>query len=906
MKNSLHLCTILPGLLLFVFSVVSESTFTSFRLPNHTVPTHYTLRLDTNFHRNTFEYTGNVQISINVVEPTNQIVLHSVRNVISRLQLRNCEGIAEKIINYKLDAEKEFLVITVVKMLTPNSGLHTLEIDFTNNIDRDDRAGFYKSSYENDQGVTRYLGLTDFEACDARSSFPCYDEPGIKTTYDILISCDPDYHVLSNAPVRRVKVLCDGRKLFTFSRTPRMQSYLVAWLVSDFVSERDVLTQPQLTISSWASPTSAKQLSYSVDNSKRLIRVMEEYFGVRYSMQKIDSVAIKSSDFTAGAMENWGLIMYRESAFLFDSETQNQRQQLRVANIIAHELTHQFFGNMLAPKWWSYLWLNEGFATFFSYYLGDVKSSEMPLRRQLITNVLQAAISGDGSANVRPMTYYAETPQDIAKLFDDVAYKKSASVIRMMQYVLGESTFRKGLHYYLKENKDNGVVEESNLYDSLEKAAKQDGVLPKGLSMNEIFESWSHQAGVPLVTIHREGNEYVFTQQRFFHELQKEPSHASWWIPISFATTNNTKYEILPAFWMHPNTSNTSYTIPASADEIVLFNPHAAGYYRIEYPENMMRSLVKQLETNTTAIEPAARARLIDDSLAIAHSKGGDYKMVFQLMSYLRREVDYEPWMVAHTHIRYLQAMLRSDENATQLLNSFVVKIASPLLKHYGYQQRSREFVLAEELRTIAIELACSANKACLTVAQLSVRNFLYSKRSHPAMINSGLVYIGLKQSDADLRQAYVEKVFINNNTNADPFIKQYVTKSFGCMGKNATLLRSYAKHIFELNDLDRQKALHRLIVASKVSLNDVLTTLESELSVHHRNTIHDTAIRKILLDLARFVIDPEEAKLLMSTVSTYASSSASDIEEQLMVNRKWICRNLIPLTDALRQFADS
>uniref|UniRef100_A0A182NNL8 Uncharacterized protein n=1 Tax=Anopheles dirus TaxID=7168 RepID=A0A182NNL8_9DIPT len=593
--------------------------FDTFRLPNSTVPTHYTLRLDTDIDRGVFDYTGNVQIRINVVESTNQIVLHSSRNEISNLQLRTSAGLKVTVKNFEFDEEKEFLVINVGTTLQANSGTYTLEIDFTNSIDRNDQAGFYKSSYEDDQGVTRYLGLTQFESVDARTSFPCYDEPGIKTTYDIIISCGIDYHARSNAPLRGIQLLQGGKKLSTFATTPRMQTYLVAWLVSDFVYEREVLSQPQLAVATWSKPSSAHLLTYSVDASTRFIRAMEEYFGERYSMSKIDNVAIKNSDYSAGAMENWGLVTYRETAIFFE-EQQGEQQQVGVVTIVGHEFTHQFFGNLLAPKWWSYLWLNEGFARLYQYYVGDISHPELNLRQRFITGPLQSALRADDSLTVRPMTYYTETRQGISRLFDSIAYDKAASVLRMMNYALGERTFQKGLRYYVQQNKDRGVVEENNLFDSLEQAAREDAVLPITLTMHDIFRSWSNQAGVPLVTVRRDGDEYFFTQQRFSTNPPEEPFEHSWWIPISFSTPSNNAYEKLPAFWMPPNVSEVSYTINTVEGETVVFNPLSTGYYRIEYDEGMLQELIDRMNTDHTGIEVAARARLIDDTLNIAHS----------------------------------------------------------------------------------------------------------------------------------------------------------------------------------------------------------------------------------------------------------------------------------------------
>uniref|UniRef100_A0A182YBU9 Aminopeptidase n=1 Tax=Anopheles stephensi TaxID=30069 RepID=A0A182YBU9_ANOST len=893
-----------PGGVVQARGVVSGRAFDSFRLPNTTVPTHYTLRLDTDVHRGVFEYTGNVQIRINVVEATDQIVLHSLRNVITDLQLRNSAGLNVPVKNYEFDVEKEFLVVNVGTTLQPNSGTYTLEIDFTNSIDRNDQAGFYRSSYEDDQGVVRYLGLTQFESVDARTSFPCYDEPGIKTTYDIYIVCGIEYHARSNAPLRGIQLLSGGKKLSTFATTPRMQTYLVAWLVSDFVYEREVLTQPQLAIASWAKPSSAHQLSYSVDASTRFMRAMEAYFGQQYSMSKIDNVAIKDSDYSAGAMENLGLVTYRESAIFYEPE-QGEQRQVGVVTIVGHEFTHQFFGNLLAPKWWSYLWLNEGFARLYQYYLGDISHPELNLRQRFISGPLQTALRADSSLTVRPMTYYIDTRQGISRLFDSIAYDKSACVLRMMNYALGERTFQKGLRYYVQQNKDRGVVEESNLFDSIEQAAKEDAVLPITLSMHDIFRSWSNQPGVPVVTVRRDGDEFLFTQQRFVgDEPPAEPFTNAWWIPISFSTPSNTVYETLPAFWMPPNVSEVAYTIETDEGETVTFNPRSTGYYRVEYEEPLLREMVQQLNKDHTAFQAPARARLLDDTLSIALARGTNYDVVLQLMSYLQKETEYVPWMVASDNLRHMQTMLRTNEEASRLLQAFVAKMASPLLEKLGTDSGLGESATVQELRTIAIELACSASESCKKDAQSAVNALSRSEKRYHNTVDSALLCQGLQQVNVGQGKAMAEEIshaLAAKNEN-DIFAKQYLEQSLGCIGTDKTLVQSYGKYLFGLSEADRSEALHRLLVKSKVPLEEVLQSVDSELSQRSSSIYHAT-VPKVLLEVARYVTEPVGMQLLNSLTTAHAPSIAAEVEQQLQSNRRWLDRNAEPLVDALTRY---
>uniref|UniRef100_A0A182JYK9 Aminopeptidase n=1 Tax=Anopheles christyi TaxID=43041 RepID=A0A182JYK9_9DIPT len=872
-------------------SIVPGRAFDTYRLPNTTVPTHYTLRLDTDIHREIFDYTGNVQITINVLEATDQIVLHSTRSEITQLQFRNSAGLKIAVKNFELDEDKEFLVVILGTTLQPNTGTYTLEIDFTNSIARNDQAGFYRSSYDVAEGVRRYLGLTQFESVDARTSFPCYDEPGIKTTYDILIVCGTNYHARSNAPLRGIQLLGGGKKLSTFATTPRMQTYLVAWLISDFEYEREVLTDPQLAIASWSKPSSVNLLSYSVDASKRFIRAMEEYFGQRYSMNKIDNVAIKDQDYAAGAMENWGLVTYKESAISYEPDD-GEARQIGVVTIIGHEFTHQFFGNLLAPKWWSYLWLNEGFARLYQYYLGSISHPELQLRERFVTGPFQAALRADNSLTVRPMTYYTETRSSIGRLFDSIAYDKAACVLRMMNYAL-----------------EHGVVVDSNLFDSLEQAAKEDAVLPISLSMHEIFGSWSNQAGVPLVKVRRDGNEYLFTQERYISNDPPEvPFENSWWIPISFSTLTDNQFEKLPAFWMPPNVSEVSYTIETTQDEVVTFNPHSTGYYRVEYEESMLRALIERINKDHTTFEPATRARLIDDTINIAQSRGGNYEVVLQLLNYLQRETDYVPWAVAYDNLRYMQNMLRSNEKGSKLLQSFVEKMASSLLERYGVNHRTGESAAVEELRSIAIDLACSGSQSCREKANAAVHSLARKVKNHYTIEDEALLCQGLQQLDAEQRKTLPDQISraLNDKSLDNPTTRQILHQSMGCMGMDMTKLQSFAKYLFDISESDRPKALHRLLVELKVSLGEIVESLQSELSQRNSNSIYYKNGPKILFEIARYATDSSEIELLNSVASSYDPWVVSEIKQQVKNNLRWMEWNEEPLTDALTRFFDA
>ncbi|XP_062557607.1 aminopeptidase N-like [Armigeres subalbatus] len=880
----------------------STREFDTYRLPNATIPTHYDLYLDTNVHLDDLAYSGTVKISIRVLESTKQIVLHSTRSVIVSLVLRNSNQLSVALKGYDFDEDKDFLIIDTVDTLTVGSS-YVLEIDFTNSLDRTDAAGFYRSSYVNAEGVTKYLGLTQFESTDARSAFPCYDEPGIKTTYSVRIACGLGYTARANAPALGVQILAGGKKLTTFQTTPRMQTYLVAFLVSDFISERQVVYQPhQIAVSTFARPTASNLLTYSVDASVRFLREMETYFGQTYAMSKIDNAAIDNTDFAAGAMENWGLVTYRESTILFDPETDGESQQLSVVGIVGHEFIHQFFGNLLAPEWWSYLWLNEGFARLYQYYVSEFSHPELGMRDRF-ASVWQGALNSDALETVRPMTYYVETTSAISRLFDNIAYAKAASVLRMLNYAVTEPTFQKGLQYYIQQNKESGVVNEENLFDSLEQAVKEDSQLPQDLTVHEIFRTWSNQAGAPVVTVTRVGDtdEFLFNQERYYTTIPETPGQESWWIPISFFTpSSNGQYNSSAAFWLPPNSPDYSQRINLAEGDYLTVNPLARGYYRVNYDEENWENIITTLYDTPEVFHRLTRSQLVDDAMNLAHAGKLDYSIAFRVFDYLRAETDYIPWDIASNNLNYLKRMLRHDSEALENLESYSSKLSKTLLDTYGFESIKGESADDESIRLIALEWACTSDESCQAVADQKLRS---SRSAGSFVIGSTaeqkLICIRLRKSDNDEFTTILNSL----KDTRDPIARSKLINTISCIENQDSinaLINSIRSNNFKASEnVQILKSIYR---NSLSGLNAIIDLLDSSATISEDLNISDRHLLALLEDMAVYTVQSESADRLISIIKRTAPTQLADtIQAQLRANQRWVQRNAAKVSDMLK-----
>ncbi|XP_058836987.1 uncharacterized protein LOC131693292 [Topomyia yanbarensis] len=878
----------------------SAREFTSHRLPNTTIPTHYELYLDTNVHIGEFEYTGNLQISITVLESTKQIVLHSIRSVINRLELRNSNEQSVAIYNFDFDADKEFLLINCKEVL-PIGTTYKIYIDFTNSLDRDDTVGFYRSYYENAEGITKYLALTQFEPCDARSAFPCYDEPGIKATFNIKIACGVDYHARSNSPALGITILPDGKKLTTFQTTPRMQTYLVAFLVSDYVIERQVINEPkQLAVSTLARPTAKHLLTYSVEASVKFIRELEIYFNHSYEMSKIDNVAVNNNHFWAGAMENWGLVTYRESTILFDPETQGESMQLSVVGIVGHEYTHQFFGNLLAPKWWSYLWLNEGFARLYQYYVSEYSHPELNMRERF-SGVRETALNTDANPTVRPMTHYVETPSEINTLFDNIAYAKSASVLRMMNYALSESTFQKGLRYYIQQNKDHGVVTEQDLFDSLAQAVKEDEMLPPSITIHEVFSSWSNQPGAPLVNVRRIGdtNMFSFSQERFYREPQEVPGEESWWIPITYFTPSSEgKYNSSAAFWMPPNLQEVSYEIELQEGDFVLINPLARGYYRVNYDSQSWENVIYNLYENADAIDNLSKSQLIDDSMNLAHAGKLDYYTAFKIFDYLQYETDYIPWATAASTLKFFHRMLRHDQESLNNLEKYAAQLAGNLLSVHGINSVKGESANAADSRLIGLEWACKKDLQCQ--AESRVR-FDKLERKAPLVLTSKAEQQIVCHQFQEINFNDFAIILESLKSTHDQNVRSHLIEALAC-AENEIFIVEYLNTIntnyFEYSE--KLRAIQAIYQKSLNGLNAVLDLFDKSSPLLEKITQNRREFLALLANLAEYTVESKSVAKLTKFIQKVAPALLPTIEAALQFNQRWVQRNAIIVSDML------
>ncbi|KAG5672285.1 hypothetical protein PVAND_002422 [Polypedilum vanderplanki] len=694
------------------------------RLPRSIKPLSYDIVIVPNLNGENFTFEGDVAIKIHVDESCNNITLHSwtlkIRRDFTKIFIFDIDGnvTADQIDikNQFFIDEKQFLVLETKQELEKGKN-YLLKIKYIGQI-TDNLQGFYKSSYTVN-GETKWLVSTQFQSTDARRCFPCWDEPEFKATFKITLGRPKTMNSLSNMPLERIDTQND--RVSTplpdyvydiYSESVKMSTYLVAFVVSDFVNNSDS------SVSVWARSDTIQSTNYALSIAPKVIKFLEDFFDIKYPLPKVDMIAIP--DFQFGAMENFGLITFRETAMLYDEGVSAIGKKMTVALICAHEIAHQWFGNLVSPHWWSDLWLNEveyfftikikfginskfhiiGFATFMEDVIVDHIEPAWNSKDLFVVNELHQVFRLDALLSSHKVSVEVQNPDQISEIFDSISYSKGAALIRSMEYFLTTEVFRRGLSNYLKEFSYRTATQ-NDLWNALTKEAHRSNVLNENMSVKEIMDGWTLQTGLPYLTVTRnyENNEITLEQKRFIlieaNSTEAATSNDNddkdplWWIPISYTTQAELDFDKThPSQWMQ---ATRKITIEEQLDENqwIIFNPQVAHYYRVNYDSQNWKLITDHLNDpqRYKQIANANRAQLIDDSMNLARADILDYTVAMDMTKYLKHEKDFVPWKTAINNLLYVDSMLIRTPDYNLMKKYFRSRIEN-IYEQLGFEDR--------------------------------------------------------------------------------------------------------------------------------------------------------------------------------------------------------------------------
>ncbi|XP_026149729.1 aminopeptidase N-like [Mastacembelus armatus] len=661
-----------------------------YRLPGSLVPVSYDVTLWPRLEPNKdglYIFTGNSSVVFRCVEETDLIIIHSNKLNLTTFNGHHAklsglgEATAPTIKKSWLVVKTEYLVVQLSNRLAVGA-TYVLHTEFLGEL-ADNLEGFYRSEYVED-GVKKVVATSQMQATYARKTFPCFDEPAMKALFNIIIIHNQGTVALSNGrEIETVDSVIEGVpvKVTTFEPTERMSTYLLAFIVSDFVSIQSNQNN-NLLIRIWARKKAIddRQGEYALNVTGPILQFYERYYNAAYPLSKSDQVALP--DFNAGAMENWGLVTYRETALLYDPVLSSTGNKERVTSVISHELAHMWFGNLVTLKWWNDLWLNEGFASYVEYLGADYAEPTWNMKDQIVLYDMQKVFAVDALASSHPLSRKEDEvnePAQISEMFNTISYSKGAVVLRMLSEFITEPVFARGLSAYLNTFAFGNTVY-TDLWDHLQQAVENTPEIFIPDSVHNIMNRWTLQMGFPVVTIDtRTGR---ITQKHFLLDpdsVVDRPSqfNYTWFVPIKWMKSGMEQQQ----YWLLQKT-DTNSLMRVSGDGWVLANTNVSGYFRVNYDPDNWNRLLSLLSTNHQALSVVNRAQIIDDAFNLARAKIINTTLALRTTKYLSKERDYIPWESALRNLDYYILMFDRTE-VYGALQAYLKKQIQPLFEHF-------------------------------------------------------------------------------------------------------------------------------------------------------------------------------------------------------------------------------
>lgn len=682
---------------------------TSPRLPAHVTPDRYRLVIKPDFDSFTFE--GEETIYFTLKKTVREIELHAKDLDIIEAHYSHKKSTQSGKIKY--NKKRETVIFSFPKDISKGSG--ELSLKFKGFL-KDEMRGFYRSRYQIN-GQERYLATTQFEATEARRAFPCVDEPAAKAIFDVTLMIPSHMTAISNTIPSKIKEHDSGYQLVQFAPTPKMSTYLLAFIIGEF-DYLEKKTEEGTLVRVFVTPGKKEQARFALETAVKTLSFYNKYFGIPYPLPILDLIAIP--DFEAGAMENWGAVTYRESALLVDPEHSSHQNKQWVALVIAHELAHQWFGNLVTMEWWTHLWLNEGFASYIEYLAVDHLFPEWDVWTQFTYLDHGRALELDGLNTTHPIEIDVHHPSEIDEIFDAVSYSKGASIIQMLANYLGEKDFRDGLRHYLKTHQYKNAKTE-DLWKAFEHVSKK--------PVRQLMRTWTRKPGYPLIEVLQKDTGLTLRQSRFYaHPKIKEKDRTVWPVPLSIQM-GNTKKDLGLFEKKEKNISTPKSWIK--------LNPQETGFYRTHYDPFFLERLKSPIAKKE--LETTDRLGLVRDVFALAEAGKIPTTEALNLSLAYKNEEDYTVWLDLSSHLLTIENLL-FNENAYRPFHTYGQILYQEIIRKMSLQQKKGEPHTHTLLRPLVLSMAGTfENKKVITWAKEALNEHLKGKSIDPNL--RGVVY---------------------------------------------------------------------------------------------------------------------------------------------------------------------
>eukprot|EP00930_Biecheleria_cincta_P105887 TRINITY_DN9895_c0_g1_i3.p1 TRINITY_DN9895_c0_g1~~TRINITY_DN9895_c0_g1_i3.p1 ORF type:complete len:886 (-),score=194.02 TRINITY_DN9895_c0_g1_i3:264-2921(-) len=785
-------------------------------LPSDVVPEKYDLTLEPDLEQSTFE--GTVKITVDVQVATETVMLHAKELVISSAKFTaSGSKSAMKADEISLKIKDTTVTLGFIDVLPVGKG--ELEISFRG-ILNDQMAGFYRSQYTDSKGVKRYMATTQFEAIDARRCFPCWDEPARKAVFEVTMIFPANLTSIANMPQSRAETRQDGKRVETYMPTPKMSTYLLAFCVGEFEfisgqSKHGTIARI------FACPGNIPRCEFALKCCTKALDFYNDFFEIPYPLPKVDMIAIP--DFSAGAMENWGLITYREVALLCDESTVSATQKQRICSVIAHELAHQWFGNLVTMQWWDDLWLNEGFANWMQTFCSDKLFPEWQLWEAYVGMEQQRALQLDALRSSHPIQVPIKKAEEVEEVFDAISYCKGGSVVRMIYAVLGEKHFQDGLKLYFKRHQ-YGNTETTDLWRAWSEVS--------GKPIDVMMSSWTEQMGFPVLKILNDplSTDEVELQQSWFladGSTMAGDESKTWFCPILIGSDKAQA----PVSFLEPSSKTGKISCGGISKNAawlkVNFGQHVP--VRVLYPESML----SQFAAGIANVPAEDRIGLLSDAFALCKAGLQDATSLVKLLQGFRQEENDKVWSELSTVLAGLHKVILQglEPEVAEAFVQFAGKLVSPAFQKIGWEGTAADDDNRKLLRNVLVSTLskfCYKDPTVVGEAMKKFKAFVAAPNDSSVLsadIRPAVLAIAIQQGSEEV----FNQTIAAHDAVSDGAVRNHI---YAALGKCPTPeLRRKALEMCLTDKVRSQDLYHipmSMAVSGREAADDVFTWIQS------------------------------------------------------------------------------
>ncbi|KAJ3664942.1 hypothetical protein Zmor_000473 [Zophobas morio] len=785
--------------------------------PTLVLPSNYNLNLTvTRDNLDNGKFDGIAKIELYFAKDTDSFQIHAKDLTISKVTLAK-SGFSGDLTPEGPDTN-DFVTMKSSQTIT-RGYVYVLEIHYTGKLSDTDMDGFYRSNYTDDDGNTKYLATTQFEQMGARRAFPCFDEPSFKATFDISITYPNTSMALSNSRPKADPIDArNGLLTVTFQTTPVMSTYVIAFIVAEFTCINGANTADGTPTKVCGRPGTEELFSVGLEAAPAALNTMADFLSISYGslgIKKMTQVAIP--DFAVGAMENWGLMTYRESDLLWDENQSSNYDKQIIYMDISHEVAHQYFGDYVTTNWWSNVFLNEGFATYFEYHATAEIRKDWEVAKQFVLAEVQPVLLSDSSGCSKPLSYDTNDPVEIQTIFGDISYNKGGSVIKMLQSFLGIENFKQGLTRYLNNNGHN-VANPEILWDSFEESKPDD--VPD--TVKTVMDNWTYKPGYPLLSLTQNGINITISQKRFLLSGD-DTDETQWYVPITYTTSADPSEftETTTKLWLTPDTDVT--IVLDNEDSWIILNNQQVGYYRVNYDQTLLSKIETALNSDDLDnIDEMSRSKLVDDQLNLARAGKAEYADVLNFLTFMKRDSSYYSWSSFYNGFSYLFKRTK-DESLRNLLKNYIKELMETLKNSVPFTTEKPTDQIYTLKQVLALTWACNLGEtSCVNNATVAFTSYTMDNNIPSRNLKSVVYCTGLKNSENPTE----DYNFLYNKYLSTKLATEQLTilKALGCIN-DSTLRQEYLK----------------LALTDKIRIQDVRYVFQSVYSNNGNEGVDDT-----------------------------------------------------------------